>query len=108
MSLAIAISLSVPGEVVPRFTPVEEFIVHAAAFGVAFGLWAAVWTRSPWRLLAVGLGMAVLTELLQGWVVPLRTASLTDALANGVGVVCAVAYPLWTRLRRPPEADSVR
>jgi VanZ family protein len=86
----------VPGEWVPRFSPAAEFAVHSTTFGTACGLWALAGRARLGVIVAVGLTAAVGTEWLQETVVPLRSGSAFDALANGLGVVlgAAIAFAL--------------
>jgi hypothetical protein len=95
---ALTVALGVPGEWVPRFSPAAEFSAHATTFGVAFGLWGLVGQARLGVIVAVGLAAAVGTEGLQEALVPLRSGSVSDALANGLGVVLGAA--LAAALRR--------
>jgi VanZ family protein len=84
---------------IPNF----DKLVHCAIFVVFSILWARVWSarrQFAWVILA-GLGLAVVTEVVQELPVVGRDASLYDALTDIVGVLIGIAAaPLvepWAR-----------
>ena len=100
VTLVVAVALSVPGEWVPRFAPPVEFAVHAAAFAAACGVWGVAGRSRLGTVFALGVVAAIGTEWLQQAVVPLRTGSASDALANGLGVALGVGVTFVLRRRR--------
>ena len=102
-TLAVALSLSVPGEWVPRFSPTTEFAVHSLAFAGVCGLWALRQRARLGGVLAIGVVAAIGTEVLQQAIVPLRSGSASDALADVLGVAIGVGAVFLAR-RRGPDA----
>lgn len=105
MTLIAAISLSVPGEYVPEVSPPWEFSLHAAAFLVLTLAWARV-RGGPTASVVCAMGaLALGSEVLQHTVIPLRSGSLDDALANLAGVLlgAVVARVVLQRPVVPPE-----
>lgn len=76
-----------------RFPHLDK-LVHAGLFAVFSVLW--MWAgRSPkrWsRVLAGGLGLAILTELVQGMPVIGRDSDLLDALADVFGALIGFGF----------------
>jgi VanZ family protein len=98
----------------PATPPVEggDKLQHAAAFAaLAFAAARAYpapgpaqWRREAWIALAL-LGYGVAIELVQS-LVPGRTASLADAVADAAGVLLGLLLARWWR--PPPEPGAAR
>lgn len=71
---------------VPLVGPVVDKAVHLAVFALV--AWAGRWARVRVGLLAaLLLAHAVVSELLQHWVLPHRSGDPLDALADAAGVL---------------------
>ncbi|PAP76381.1 hypothetical protein [Rubrivirga marina] len=103
-TLAVAVSLSVPGEWIPHVVRSAEFTAHALGFAVACGLWGLRRHARLGVVLALGVVAAVGTEVLQQAVVPLRSGSASDALADVLGVGAGVGVAFLVRRRRASPA----
>ena len=90
-------------EDVPRayLLPHPDKWVHAGIFAVFAFLWMRAW-KAPgriWKILVVGLALALITELGQAtWLVQ-RDADIFDALADAVGVVLGIASAVGLEAR---------
>ena len=80
--------------------PHSDKVVHLVVFLVPVAL-AVVVTRRPALVAATFLAHAVLSEVVQGTVLPLRSGDPLDSLADALGVVLGVAVGLRL-LRRWP------
>ncbi|MGO0576924.1 VanZ family protein [Ornithinimicrobium panacihumi] len=90
---------TVPGpEAVSRLDKVN----HLLGFGVPAALaWAL---RARW-LVAAMVGHALVSELVQSWVAPLRMPDVLDTVANLVGILVGVLLvEVVRRARRPRSA----
>ncbi len=107
-TLAIVVSLSLPGESLPD-VPVLGFdkLVHVVLFAVFGWLWMAALEvplrRRTWGVLAAGLLFAGLSEVYQGALIPGRIGDPYDAVANALGLGAAVFLYRY-RLRKTPVA----
>lgn len=112
--LLILVLTLVPGAVLPEIpTFLDLFkpdkLLHVAMFGVYLFLQARGFERQPaapwWSRHAVAMAwlfalvLALSTELLQACLIPLRTGSVPDVVANVMG--CAAGWGLYRRFRRP-------
>ena len=108
-SIAVAISLAVPGQWIPQIVRSAESATHAAAFAVTCGLWALAGRARLGVVLVLGVTAAIGTEWLQQAVVPLRTGSASDALANTLGVAIGAGVAFALRRQKPvPDLPSPR
>ena len=80
--------------------PLDKF-AHALGFSaLAFSLYRAKYS-SLWVSTLLLLTWGAVIELGQGWFLPLRTCSLADLLANGVGVAIGLTLELnWHIIRK--------
>ena len=86
--LGVALYAGMKTKPVPQVVPNFDLMLHFGVFGTLAFLWLLGVSRF-WRPLGL-LGLLLLgavIELWQGWVMPARTASLTDMAANGSGVL---------------------
>jgi VanZ family protein len=74
-------------------------VVHVALFAIFGLLWSCCSPRRPLTILAAGVTYGVALELYQGWLIPGRSCSPTDVLANavgtGLGIVAATGFRRW-------------
>ena len=69
---------------------------------------ALIFRNSPWKALAFGSAMSVLAETIQ-LLLPGRTASLLDVLANASGVLLGLlALQYWQSLKNSKQATKFR
>lgn len=100
-TLGILAACSIPGDDLPT-PPIAsaDKIVHFALFAGFGWLWMRAFPDGPVRatgyVLAFGLAYAALTEIYQGLLPFGRSPDPYDALANALGLLCAV---LLYRLR---------
>jgi VanZ family protein len=79
-------------EQVPLVGPVVDKVVHLAVFALV--AWTGRRAGVRVRVLAVLLlGHAVVSELLQHWVLPHRSGDPLDALADATGVLVGLLLP---------------
>lgn len=107
VTAAILLATLTPASAVPKVgISGADIVVHVAMFGV----WAAVatwsWPRSAGAVVVVGLGLALLTELLQ-LVVPGRAFAWTDLIADALGVFLGAATALLV-IRRGQDKSANR
>jgi hypothetical protein len=95
-AIAVAVQLAVlyaPEAVGPPGVPHLDKAVHAAVFALV--AWAGRWAgMAVVPLVLALLGNAVLSEVAQAALLPARSGSLTDTLADVVGVVVGVRVPV--------------
>jgi VanZ family protein len=72
--------------------PHLDKVVHWALFVIFSILWLRVRSsrRAFWWVILLGLGLAVLTEVVQGLAVIGRDTSIADMVTDGIGVVVGV------------------
>lgn len=77
-----------------------EFLCNAAILAPVSALGSLIWPRTTWRdWTAYAFAIAVLVELIQGLLLPGRTASDVDIVANTLGgLLGALAVWVWRRL----------
>ena len=68
-------------------------LVHASLFAILGALGMRGWLQADqrWRVLAFLLGLGVVTEALQS-LVPGRSASIWDGLADAIGVLLGIGF----------------
>jgi hypothetical protein len=93
----------------PVGAPVVEFALNVIMF-VPLSLLGAFlfgrWRVHDWFL--IGLGATVLIEMVQGLLLPTRSSSSLDVLANTGGAVLGACLALWVRERgRQGRADRM-
>jgi hypothetical protein len=95
--------LFMPASGVPVGPPGVDKLVHAALFAALAG--TGRWAGSEARQLAVGLAVyAAGSELVQGFTPLNRSASLTDWMADSVGILLGLSvWGLLTRRGRSPR-----
>lgn len=86
--LGVALFAGMMPKPVPQAVPHFDLMLHCGVFAVLALLWVVAVSRCRWvwglaGLLLLGAGL----ELWQGWMMPARTASLTDMAANASGVL---------------------
>ncbi len=80
-------------------------LLHAIAYGVlTFGLVFAWPKRALPLIFAVTFIYGIILEIMQGTLAEGRTASLFDALANGLGALLIIGLWIWIcpRLKQNP------
>lgn len=82
----LLLALAVPGDALPEFTVEQQFAGHSLLFGAWTYLSIRAYPALLGPLAVLGLAVAVGSELAQAWWMPLRSGSVPDALANGLGV----------------------
>lgn len=106
VTAAILLATLTPASAVPKVgVSGADLAVHVTMFGLwgALATWA--WPRSTGTVVVVGLGFALLTELLQ-LLVPGRSFALSDLLADAAGVLVGAAIALWALRRQDRSANS--
>lgn len=96
LAVAVLVQLVVlyaPAGPGPGLFPQSDKVVHVLVFLVPVAL-AVVVTRRPSLVAGAFLTHAVLSEVVQGTLLPLRSGDPFDALADAVGVALGVAVGL--------------
>lgn len=109
LALAVLVQLAVlyaPADTGPLPFPNADKVVHVLVFLVPAALGVLV-TRRPWPVAGVLVGHAVVSEVVQASLLPLRSGDLRDALADTVGVALGVLLGLRL-LRRWSGEGSAR
>lgn len=85
-----------------------EFIGNIVLF-IPIGLFLTVLVRNQWLGAALAVVFSIAVELVQV-LLPARTTSLRDVLANGIGAVvgAAIAWFIIRRHRREPPPATTR
>ena len=99
---------AIPGSALPGVA-VSDKLIHAAEFGgLAYLFCRAFWAQMPTRPRYCIMAMSVLATIACGVLdeihqlsVPQRTASVGDAIADGLGVCLAVWLWWWAGARWP-------
>lgn len=105
ITLAIILVAGMRSEAIPQVFEHQDWLHHAAAFValVCSARWAFPRTHAFWSLLYCLL-LGLLIELFQG-LLPHRTASVADMLANTTGVIIGIGIATLIKrklaLRRP-------
>lgn len=76
---------------------VVEFVSNVLLFVPLGAVLAFVLRRAPWATVAVGLGTSAVIELAQWMLLPGRTGSVLDVVANTLGTVVGCAAGLAVR-----------
>ena len=93
------LALYLPGSDLPPAGPAGlDKAVHIALFAVptALLIW---WTGRPRTVIALFAAHAVVSELLQGYLIPRRSLELLDVLADFVGIGIAWLFTRRASLR---------
>ena len=109
-ALALAVLLQLAVLYAPSGTAAQPFVhsdkvVHVLVFAVPVAL-AVVVTRRPGWVAGVFLAHAVVSEVVQGTLLPLRAGDPLDALADAVGVGLGVLLGLAALSRPRPEPPT--
>lgn len=85
----------IPAPTVPQVTETaDDKIAHCLAYAVLMAWFAMITPRASWwRLAGAVIGLGITLEICQA-LLPYRTASFADALANTLGVVIGVGVAL--------------
>jgi VanZ family protein len=98
-AIAVAVQLAVlyaPEAGAPGGVSHVDKVVHAAIFGLV--AWTGRLAGLPVvPLVVVLLGHAMLSEVVQAALLPARSGSLADSLADAAGVVLAIRLPVSRR-----------
>ncbi|MCA1763440.1 MAG: VanZ family protein [Cryomorphaceae bacterium] len=104
----ILLLCGIPGKDLPNIDiwdiNIEDKLAHMGVFGVLAFL--AVWSmyRNPGTAVSIknliflatlGAAYGGLTELLQGWLFPSRFASISDFIADAIGMVLGTLFANW-------------
>lgn len=82
----VAVVSVLPPPSVPQVPVASDKLVHVLLYALLMYCFARAWTKSSWPVIALGLVVyGLLLEGLQHYL-PLRSASLADAIANLAGV----------------------
>lgn len=105
VALVVVLSL-IPTPTVPPVTEtVDDKIAHCLAYAVVMAWFAVVAPRTSWwRLAAAVIALGIALEFCQG-LLPYRTASFADALANTLGVVIGAGIA-WLVVTRMPSTAA--
>lgn len=95
-ALAIMIIACMPGPVGTPSLFGWDKLDHISAFVALTLLARAGWPSAPrWRTFAGLLGYGLVIELIQSLPVIGRTGSVTDMVANAIGIALGLAVALW-------------
>lgn len=103
VALIVALSL-VPAPTMPPVTETyNDKIAHCLAYAVLMAWFAVIAPRASWwRLAGAVIGLGIALEFCQG-LLPYRTASFADALANTLGVLIGAGIA-WLAAARTPRS----
>jgi VanZ family protein len=109
LAIAIAVTAAVlaflwsPPPPQPRFViPHFDKLIHFALFTAIAIAWQRTGLSAPW-LLALGIVLGIVTELVQGWLPWPRTPDAWDVVADTLGLAVVVAVARW---RQPPHTEA--
>lgn len=96
------LALYLPGSPAPGFDlPGADKVVHILLFAVPVWLLGRL-TGRVWLVAGLFTAHAVASELIQHWLIPLRSGDPLDLLADIIGIGLAV----WLLRRSPPVRDD--
>lgn len=103
--LGVAYALALWPPVRAWYSDVDK-LAHGLVFAGVYAALAWALPSKPWALAALTLGLGAAVEVHQ-YFMPGFSASLTDWLADGVGVAIAMGpHLVWRRWRVPAEAEA--
>lgn len=107
-TVGLALALALPARFVVGWVWGSDTVLHGIVFAVSAALWASAFPRRRRVVGAALVGLAVVSEVGQGTLLPGRGAEWTDLAANLVGIAAGLAFATGARhVLQPPNRRSV-